>query len=89
MEKLFPTFPGKLFHLFVADKKLNKAEIITGRYYLRIPEGCSSYKAVLGDITEKEIPAENGTIVITKETTPAKIHTFTDNEKSVFVARFA
>ena len=70
-------------------KKLNKAEIITGRYYLHIPEGCSDYKAVLGDITEKEIPAENGTVIITKETTPAKIHTFTDNEKSVFVARFA
>lgn len=69
-------------------KKLNKAEIITGRYYLHIPEGCSSYKAVLGDVIEKEISTENGTAVITKETTPAKIHTFTDGEKSVFVARF-
>ena len=71
------------------SRKLNKAEIIKGRYYLHIPEGCGDYKAVLGDITEKEIPAENGTVIITKETTPAKIHTFTDNEKSVFVARFA
>ena len=68
-------------------KALKKSETITGKYYIRIPEGLS-YKEKLGDITEKEIKAENGTIVLTAETTPAKIHSFTDKEKSVFIARF-
>ncbi len=65
-----------------------KAEIIKGKYYIRIPKECGNYKAVLGDIIEEEIPSENGPVVITKETTPAKIHILTYRENSVFVARF-
>ena len=70
------------------DKKLEKAEIIKGRYYLHIPAGTDGYKYITGDITEKEIPSENGTVIITKETTHAEIHKLTDKEKSVFAARF-
>ncbi len=70
------------------DKTLTKTETVTGRYYLRIPAGIDCYKDILGDIIEKETTIENGTVVITKETTPAKIHQLTDKEKSVFIARF-
>ncbi|MBE6894660.1 MAG: homoserine dehydrogenase [Ruminococcaceae bacterium] len=71
------------------DKKLNKTELISGKYYIRIPDGTAGWKEIIGDIIESEESTAAGTIVITKETTPAKVHKLFSINKEIFIARFA
>ncbi|MBR2028802.1 MAG: homoserine dehydrogenase [Oscillospiraceae bacterium] len=71
-------------------KEMNKAEIIRGKYYIRIPAGLENYTEFIGDITEKTFTLGDDTVVVTTETTPAKIHSLLDanKDKAVFVARY-
>ena len=72
------------------DSKLNKAEIISGRYYIRIPADASDYAVYTDGICEKTFSLGNDTVIITKETTPAEIHKLLDanSSKAIFAARF-
>ena len=72
----------------VFDKKLTKTETITGRYYIRIPEKVENCNAVIGDIVENSFKLGCDTAVITKETTPAKVHSLHSISKEIFIARF-
>lgn len=72
------------------EKELEKAEIIKGKYYIRIPADVENHAEFIGDITEKTFKLGEYTVVLTKETTPAKIHTLLDanKDKAIFIARY-
>ena len=72
------------------EKELEKAEIIKGKYYIRIPADVKNHAEFIGDITEKTFALGSDTVVVTNETTPAKIHTLLDanKDKSIFIARY-
>ena len=72
------------------EKELEKAEIIKGKYYIRIPADVKNHAELIGDITEKTFALGEDTVVVTNETTPAKIHTLLDanKDKAIFIARY-
>lgn len=74
----------------VLDKNLCKAELIKGRYYIRIPNEVSDWKDCIADIIETELINNSCTVVTTKETTPARVHALLDKYKDapIFIARF-
>ena len=70
------------------NKNLTKTEIIKGKYYIHIPDGVTGCDDILNNITETKTETEIGTVIITKETTPAVIHKLFDISKEIFIARF-
>lgn len=72
------------------EKELEKSEIIKGKYYIRIPADVKNHAEFIGDITEKTFALGADTVVVTSETTPAKIHTLLDanKDKAIFIARY-
>lgn len=71
------------------DKKLAKTEIIKGKYYIRIPAYVENYSEITADIAENIFKLGDDTVLITKETTPAKVHSLLNISKEIFIARFA
>lgn len=70
------------------DKKLEKTDIITGKYYIRIPKTAAELKSAVQDITEKEFTIGNDTVIITKETLPKTVHELIKANNQIFIARF-
>ena len=72
------------------EKALEKAEIIKGKYYIRIPADVENYAEFIGDAAEKTFALGEDTVVLTTVTTPAKIHTLLDanKDKAIFIARY-
>ncbi len=70
------------------DKKLEKTDIITGKYYIRIPKTAAELKSAVQDITEKEFAINDDTVVITKETLPKTVHELIKANNQILIARF-
>lgn len=70
------------------DKKLEKTDIITGKYYIRIPKTAADLKSAVQDITDKEFTIGNDTVIITKETLPKTVHELIKANNQIFIARF-
>lgn len=68
--------------------KMEKTELIRGRYYIRIPAGVEGYNDIIGDVATDTFVNGKDTVVITKETTPAKVHKLLGLSKEIFIARF-
>ncbi|MBQ7817060.1 MAG: hypothetical protein IJ339_06875, partial [Oscillospiraceae bacterium] len=71
------------------DKKLEKTELIKGRYYIRIPKQINGWEDILADIADSKTLTETDIIVTTSETTPARVHRLFEKSKEIFIARFA
>ena len=67
-------------------KQLSKAEVIKGKYYIRLPEG-----ACVNDICPCIVESATDNVIITEETTPAALRKALEKiaDKPVFFARFA
>ena len=70
------------------SKTLEKAEIIRGRYYIRVPKECGICETVFEEVAETVTETDNFIRVITKETTPAIIRSLIGDENSIFFARY-
>ena len=80
---------GNAFDILL-NKKLNKTEIIKGKYYIRIPADVENHSNIIGDIIDSEIIDDTSAVIITKETVPAVVHKLLDanKDKRIFIARF-
>lgn len=73
----------------IFDNNIKKADIIKGRYYIRIPSNTFGWREIIGKWVDVQQPVENNIIIITKEISPILIHKLLDScNTPIFAARF-